>query len=270
MNNANRSWKQALDRERGEILQQLEDWLEIPLLVFSFLWLVLFVIELVWGLPPLLDIVSLAIWGVFVFDFALEFFLSPRKWAYLERNWLTAFALLLPALRIFRVVKVVRALQTTRAVRGIRLLRTVTRTNRGMRALAASVKRRGFGYLVGLTGIVTLAGAAGIYAFEGDVSGSPLTDYGTALWWTAMIVTTMGSDYFPKTAEGRVLCFLLALYAFAVFGYVTATIATFFVGRDAEDPSAEVAGARAIASLQAEITALREEIRSLSRERQGD
>ena len=44
-------------------------------------------------------------------------------------------------------------------------------------------------------------------------------------------MTTMGSDYFPQTAEGRVLCFILAIYAFAVFGYVTATLATFFVGR---------------------------------------
>ncbi|MEG3437266.1 ion transporter [Pannus brasiliensis CCIBt3594] len=270
MNDAERSFRHVLDRERDEILQQLEDWLEIPMLVLGFVWLALFAIELVWGLPPLLDLVSLAIWGVFVFDFALEFLLSPRKGAYLQRNWLTAFALLLPALRIFRGVKVVRALQTTRAVRGIRLLRAVTRTNRGMRALAASVKRRGFGYLVGLTGIVTLAGSAGIYAFERDLAGSPLSDYGAALWWTAMVMTTMGSDYFPKTAEGRVLCFLLALYAFAIFGYVTATIATFFVGRDAEDPKAEVAGARALADLQAEIAALRQEIQVLIRQRDGE
>ena len=57
-------------------------------------------------------------------------------------------------------------------------------------------------------------------------------DYGTALWWTAMLMTTMGSAYWPQTGEGRILCVLLALYAFAVFGYVTATLATFFVSRD--------------------------------------
>jgi voltage-gated potassium channel len=79
-----------------------------------------------------------------------------------------------------------------------------------------------------------------------------------------MIMTTLGSEYWPKTAEGRVLCVLLALYAFAVFGYVTATIATFFLGRDAEDPEAEVAGAAAIEMLRGEIAALREEIRALS------
>ena len=66
-----------------------------------------------------------------------------------------------------------------------------------------------------------------------------------------MVMTTMGSQYWPETVEGRVLCVFLALYAFAVFGYVTATLATFFVGRDAENEDAEPAGARQIAALRA-------------------
>jgi len=36
---------------------------------------------------------------------------------------------------------------------------------------------------------------------------------GEALWWTAMIMTTMGSQYWPQTIEGRMLCVFLALYA---------------------------------------------------------
>jgi voltage-gated potassium channel len=46
-----------------------------------------------------------------------------------------------------------------------------------------------------------------------------------------MLMTTSGSGYWPRTAEGRVLCFLLALYAFAIFGYVTATLATLLIGQ---------------------------------------
>lgn len=33
-----------------------------------------------------------------------------------------------------------------------------------------------------------------------------------------MLLTTMGSEYWPQTAEGRILCLLLSVYAFAVFG----------------------------------------------------
>lgn len=268
MSNVNLSPKRALEQEQSEILQQLEEWLEIPMLVLSFVWLALFVVELIWGLSPLLDVLGITIWVMFILDFGLKFLLTPRKLAYLKQNWLTVLSLMLPALRVLRVVKVLRALQTARAVRGLRLLRVMIRTNRGMRTLAASVNRRGFGYVVGLTAIATLIGAAGMYAFESEVPDSALTDYGTALWWTAMVMTTMGSDYFPKTPEGRLLCFLLALYAFAVFGYVTATLATFFVGRDAENPNAEVAGAKEIAQLQAEIAALRTELQALLHQQQ--
>ena len=69
----------------------------------------------------------------------------------------------------------------------------------------------------------------------------------------------------PKTAEGRVLAFLLAPYAFAPFGYSTATIASFFVGRDRAAAQAQ-ALAEATASeptaLRAELAALRVQLRS--------
>lgn len=264
MSNLNLSEKRSLERERIEILQQLEDWLEIPMLLLGFAWLALFVFELLWGLNPLLEVISLTIWILFILDFLLKFALAPRKVSYFTRNWLTAFSLILPALRTLRIVQVVRVLRTTRAVQGLRLLRIMTRMNRGMRALGASVSRRGFGYVVALTAIVTLVGAAGMYAFENEVAeGTGLNDYSTALWWTAMLMTTMGSEYWPKTPEGRVLCFILALYAFAVFGYLTATLATFFIGRDADNDEAELAGAKSIEALQAEIAALRAQVQVL-------
>lgn len=266
MTNLNPSDKQALEQERIEVLQQLEDWLETPMLVLSFAWLGLFIIELIWGLSQWMEIASNTIWIIFILDFIVKFAVAPHKKTYLKQNWLTAISLLLPALRTFRLVRVVRSLRTVRAIRGLRLLRVMTRTNRGMRALSSSFTRRGFGYIIMLTAIITLVGAAGMYAFESEFSdGSGLNNYGTALWWTAMLITTMGSEYWPQSTEGRVLCFILALYAFAVFGYVTATLATFFIGRDADDDSAELAGAKSIAELHDEITALRGEIQELLR-----
>jgi voltage-gated potassium channel len=107
-----------------------------------------------------------------------------------------------------------------------------------------------------------------MYAFENEAPGG-LHSYGEALWWTAMIMTTMGSQYWPQTAEGRVLCVFLALYAFGVFGYMTAALATFFIGRDAEDDGAELAGAKQLAAVRDEVTALREEIRTLLRRPPG-
>jgi voltage-gated potassium channel len=256
--------EEALERERYELLQRLEDRLETPMLVLAFAWLALLVVELIWGESRLFEIIGTIIWVVFILNFGVELVLAPHKVAYLKRNWLTAISLLIPALRIFRVFRVFRLLRLARAGRGLRLLRLVSSLNRSMHALGASLSRRGFGYVIALTVLVTFAGAAGMYAFENGARGG-LNSYGEALWWTAMVMTTMGSQYWPQTVEGRVLCVFLALYAFAVFGYVTATLATFFVGRDAENNEAELAGAKQLAALREEVIALRGDIRALSR-----
>jgi voltage-gated potassium channel len=131
-----------------------------------------------------------------------------------------------------------------------------------MKSLSASMGRRGLGYVVVLTVLVTLGGAAGMYAFEGGPPRAGLPSYGSALWWTAMVMTTLGSEYWPRSTEGRVLCFLLAVYAFAVWGYITASLATFFVGRDADDERAEIAGRTSLEALRSEIAALRSELRT--------
>lgn len=263
-NNGNAPSNDALERERYELLRRLEDWLETPMLLLAFVWLALLVAELVWGESLSFEILGVAIWAVFILDFSVELVLAPRKLAYLRSNWLPAISLLLPALRIFRVFRVVRMLRLARVGRGLRLFRVVSSLNRGMRALAASLRRRGFGYLLVLTVLVEFAGAAGMYSFEREVPGG-LDGYGEALWWTAMVLTTMGSQYWPQTLEGRVLCVFLALYAFAVFGYVTATLATFFIGRDAEDPEAELAGSKELLAIKEELMALREDLRVASR-----
>jgi voltage-gated potassium channel len=258
--------KTALDQERNEVLEQWQDWLKIPMLVLSFAWLGLFIVELVWGLNPLLVTIGITIWIIFIIDFGIEILLAPRKLFYLRHHWLIAFSLMVPALRTFQIIGFLRVLQPLHAVRGLQLLQIMTGTNRGMRLFAASVERRGFSYVVGLTAIVILTGAAGMYAFEHKLPGSAITDYGTALWWTAMVMTTIGSDYFPKTEEGRVLCFLLALYAVAIGGYVTAMLATFFVSQDTENNVSKLADSKSIQTLQAEITALKAEIKALVRQ----
>lgn len=84
-----------------------------------------------------------------------------------------------------------------------------------------------------------------------------------------MIMTTMGSDYWPQTPEGRILCVLLSLYAFAVFGYVTATLASFFIDRDAERPDGPLAGAETLEAIAEELRLLRTEVRELAASRGG-
>lgn len=259
------------EAERESALHQLEDLLETPMIVLGFVWLLLLAVELVRGAGPLLQALGTAIWVAFVLDFALRLALAPDRSRYLRRNALTAISLFLPAVRVLRVARLARAARTARAVRGLRLARLVTSLNRGMRALRATMSRRGLAYVLALTAVVVFAGAAGMYALEPpDGEGGGFRSYGDALWWTAMIVTTMGSELWPRTAEARILCLFLAIYAFAIFGYVTAAIASFFVGRDAEDERGELAGAAALERLRAEVEALRRELGQVPGERRGE
>ncbi|MCC7208979.1 MAG: ion transporter, partial [Anaerolineae bacterium] len=191
---------------------------------------------------------------------------------YLRTNWLTAISLVIPALRIFRIFRVLRVLRAARTLRAMSFIRVLSSINRGMRAMANAMGRRGVGYVVALTAIVTFVGAAGMAYFEnpaavpssdasGTESSTGIRSYGEAVWWTAMIMTTMGSDYWPKTVEGRILCLLLSLYALSVFGYITATIASYFIGQNQSAPSENKAS---LSDLRDELAALRAQLAVLA------
>ncbi len=251
------STTRAVERQRMRLLVQLARTSEVPMTLLGFVWLVLLIVELTRGLDPVLEQVGVGIWILFVVDFALKFAIAPSKSTYLRKQWLTAVSLALPATRLLRAARLFRA---ARAVRGVRLLRLLTSFNRGMRLLRQTLRRRGFGYVAALSLGVTLLGAAGMFAFENPGAGGGLNTYGVALWWTAMVVTTMGSQYWPVTAEGRVLCLVLSLYGFAILGYVTAALASVFVGQEAENRAGAVASSRDIARLEVQIQRVAEAV----------
>lgn len=262
----NDSEQTRLRNARLAALSQFEELLEPVVAVLGFVWLLLLVVELVWGSNTFLAAIIWAIWGIFLIDFAIRFVLAPNKGRYVTRNWLTAVSLLVPALRFLRVVRVFRLFYLTRAARGAQVIRVVSSINRGIRSLRGHMQRRGIGYVVILTVIVVFVGAAAIYSFEGQASGGAIGDYWDALYWSAMMLTTLGSEYWPATGEGRVITFLLALYALSMFGYITATLATFFIGRETESEESELSAVQSIRELRTEIEKLREQIEQMSKE----
>ena len=243
--------------QRWRTLCRLSAWLDTPMLLLSLVWLAVVVVQLLNPRDdPLLRGITTVLWIVFILDFAVRFALAPGKRTYLKHNWLILLALIVPALRVFRVLAVFRAAS---ALRGLQLVRIVGTANRSMDALRRTLARRQFGYVGGMTLLAVTLGAAGMLYFEpaSQVAGG-FRSYGDALWWTVMLLTTIGSQFWPTTNEGRILAVLLSIYGLAVFGYITAVLASFFVGRDAEEPEAPVAGADDIRQLREEVAALRQ------------
>ncbi len=219
---------QRSDEPRREGQLARATWIEVGLVTLSLIWLLLIGLEFVYGERPGLSAAIYSIWAIFVVDFLARLLMAPDKLDYLRANSLTALSLLLPALRVFRLLRLVRLSRITR------LFKVLGSMNRAFRALGRTLANRGMPYVALLTTIIVLLGAAGFYAFEKPPHGS-LDSYPDALWCVAMIMTTMGSDYWPVSPEGRILYFILALYAIAVFGYFTAALASFLIGTRTQD-----------------------------------
>jgi voltage-gated potassium channel len=234
----------------------LDKRLEPVMVLLGLVWLVLLIVEFAWGTTPAMEWLSNAIWVLFIGEFVLRFAMAPRKRQFLGHNWITIVALGLPALRVLRFA---RALRLLRATRGLRLVRLLTSMNRGLTSLRRGMQRRGAGYVAALTVVVVLAGAAGMLAFE---QRGAFDGYADALWWTAMLVTTLGSDFWPETTEGRVLTLMLAVYAVGVFGYLAASLASYFVGKESER-NESVLEREALAGVRLEMVRIREEISRL-------
>ncbi len=271
-----RTEQEILRDERWELLEHLTEAFEVPLTALAFAWLLLLIVDFTTGLNPLLQTITYVIWAVFIVDFVLKMIIAPDKTNYLRHNWLTAIALVLPAARVLRVFQALRVLRAVRAVRTVGLLRVLTSLNRSMRAAAAFLGQRGIGYMVAISVIVLFGGSAGMLLLESPSSlrdagyadaarqGAGFETYGEAIWWTATVMTTLGPDQWPRTGEGRILGFLLAIYALAVFGYITANIASYFLGRTPEAKSSAGGAKSENAALREEVAALRAEIARLS------
>lgn len=123
--------------ERWSVLENLDDWLRLPMALLGLAWLLIVVAELLWGENALLSLASAAVWVIFIAEFALRLLLAPDRSSFLKRNWLTVIALIIPALRFFRALAVLRA---ARALRGLRLVRIVGTANRSMNALRTTMR----------------------------------------------------------------------------------------------------------------------------------
>lgn len=215
------------DLDRQELLEEFETWTEWPLAALALAWIVLLVLEFAGSTSSYIEPATTLIWGIFIVEFAVRLLLSTDRLRFVRANWLTVIALIVPAFRLFRFAAILRGASV---LRGLRLARIVTGLNRGLRSWRGALGARRLPFVVLFTAVVGVVGAAGIYAFEHETNPG-FADFGDALWWSGMILITLGSGTWPETDAGRILAFMMGLYSFSVFGYVTAAIASILIER---------------------------------------
>ncbi len=256
--------------ERFELLEHLQAMLEPVMVALGLVFLVLLLIDYADAVRSVaarawLDRAFVIIWIIFLADFSIRFVVAPSKLRFLQRNWLGALSLALPFLRPLR------ALRAVRAVRSLRLVRLLGGVNRGMRVLRRVSGGRRLAYVGTLTILVTLAGAVGVLFFDRNAEGATIRSFGDALWWSAAMVTTINNEKYAVSPEARVIAILIRVFAVSVFGFVTASIASYLVGREVEeraetednDAAASVSALREdLAAARLEIALLRQDLRA--------
>lgn len=250
--------------ERESLEERISRWLDVPLAILALIWTLLIVVELAFPLSPeaaeRIVHINFAIWFIFAVTFFIEFALAPSKLSYLQRNFLSALAVGLP------FVRVVRVLQIARVFRAASLARLVVVANRATAGAADLFSEQRFLYVVSLVAVTTLLSAAGVYFFEVDAPGTPFHTFWETLWWAATLSTTINIGADPVTLEGRVIALIQRVTALAVFGYVTASIASFLVGRRVGERREAPAEREAIVRLTEEVRQLRASVERLERE----
>ncbi len=220
------------ETERGRVLSELEDNLAGPMALLGLAWLGLVIVQVVRGPSAWLQFATVVIWVLFVLELLLRLALAPDRGRWLRREWPSVVALALPPFRVFALARALPLLHLVRAAGGLRLVRLVAVANQGAATLRRALRHTRAGYAAALTSVVLFAGAAGMYSFEREVPGTELVDYAASLWWTAMLITTVGADYWPRTPEGRALCLVLAVYGCAMIGYLAGAVASLLLKRE--------------------------------------
>ena len=239
---------------REQLREKLDSYLDVPLALASVVVVLLIIIQLGGQVSEpwerRLEVLSWALWGLFLLEFLVKFALAPVKRHYVRKHWLDVLVVLLPFLRFLRLARVLRA------TRALPLLRLLIFGGRGSESALTLLKRRRLGQLAIVSAMVILLGAATGFLLEAEASSSQIKSFGDALWWSATLVTTVGSELYPVTVGGRVLGFLLMLYAIGIFSYFIGAIASVLVESDARRaPEAEPRGGVSLS--RGELEALR-------------
>ncbi|MGF1473000.1 MAG: ion transporter [Rubrobacteraceae bacterium] len=225
--------------KREELREKLDRYLDLPLALASVVMVLLVVIQLTGEVNQpwrgRVEVLSWGLWSLFFLEFVVKFALAPVKRRYLRKHWLDVLVVLLPFLKFLRLARVLRA------TRALPIFRLLVFGGRGSESTLELLRRRRFGQLGIISAMVILIGASIGYLLEVQASGSQIDNFGDALWWSATTITTVGSELYPVTAGGRILAFLLMIYAIGIFSYFIGAIASVLVDFDArrKAPSGE-------------------------------
>lgn len=188
-----------------------------------------------------ISIINAVLTLFFLFDFLYRFFTTSSKSGYFwgRQGWADLLACA-PQLRVFRLFRVVRAIRLMRRF-GVKNMLNQIVNDRASSALYLTVF---FIILIAEIAAVTVLKA------EAKNPDANLVNAGDAVWWVFVTLTTVGyGDFYPTTADGRIIGIFVMFSGTALIGVLASFLASFFLGSPAkpeeeklepDDPKAKV------------------------------
>jgi len=209
---------------------------EVPLTALAVLWLPVLVVPLVvhlsQGLADTFNGIDYFVWALFVVEYLTKLYLSPSRSGFFKHHLLDLVVIAVPVLRPLRALRLLRAFELARV--GVVLMN-------GLRRARAILAHRGLHFVLLSVLVLVFALAALELGFEAHARGASIHNYGDALWWAVVTVTTVGyGDKYPVTAGGRGVAVVLMLVGIGLIGVLTATVASYFVEEKADRDKEEL------------------------------
>jgi len=215
-----------MEAEPQEKFEKL-GFMNILIIFLSIYVLIALMVDTFIKLPPeiskILHLLDHMICVIFLFDFTYRFYKAESKLSYMKWGWIDLLASI-PAVDVLR---------TGRAIRLIRLLR-ILRAFKSVHHLVNHIYQKRSNSALGTAAIVAtfmiIFSSIAILQVEHDPESNILTAE-DAIWWSYSTINYGAyGDKYPVTTEGRIIAGLLMTTGVALFGTVTAYMASWFMG----------------------------------------
>ena len=201
-------------------MKKIWNWI-LTLLAISFLIAYsysAFVINVSSSSQSILDAVQWVSWIAFAADLLFGVYRSSDKAQFLKKHPLEILAVVLPFLRPLRLLRFISF--GTLVFEKVNLGKSIAIT---FKVLVTAL------FLTYLAGIeITMA--------ERGKPGATIESVGVGFWWAITTLTTVGyGDIYPTTTEGRFIAVGLMVSGICVLGFISATVAAWFVKMTQDD-----------------------------------
>ena len=199
-------------------------------------WLPVLVVPLITDLHgssvAVLSALDYFVWTAFAVEHGIKICLAGDRRSFFRHHLLDLAVIAVPILRPVRLAELFRV---------VRLARVTAVLGNGLRRARAMLTHHGLHFVLLAVVAIVFAGAALEAVLERHAPGASIRNFGDGLWWAVVTVTTVGyGDKVPVTGAGKIVAAVLMVTGIGLVGFLTATIASYFVNEQQVGNLAEV------------------------------